>query len=534
MGGKLGREGGAAKDRKEHEKTAGGFAEGMAFIPELVRGAVKALGTPGDRAGGAGVLMAAALPVAAAAGAGFALGRFGHKPLSAQSPEKLAEAFKLALEETGMSLESQNLPAPKAQPQGIEPQLDPATQQMLAMQQAGDQAAGQNEAAFLRQKLQEVQQAQQAAQEQAMTAQQEAEQLQQAQAMHDQQTQQYQAQVADSTQKAMAAQDQVLQQQQAAAAMRMAFQQLRGTLLQAASTEPPSITPGATTAPGDQAAAAASQAAGASSAPTPSTGPAGAAPSPGTAPGVPGPMGEETVSAPSAGNEPMFGNAQPTTSVGQQEQTGDAKTPGKEVLSHYLPFAKEAVSADWVFKKTTDAAKKLPKKDLLERASSLREMLGSAHAPGPGHWGKYDAMADALENVSHMKKASLRDYFAAHAGQLKAVLPHAAVGAGIGAGIGAGESFTSNEPLKKKVQELEAKPDRGYGDALNLAQARARLTVGEFAKEHPAAMMGMGALGGGLTGALEGPDFVDSVRRSGKHISGVAKNVKDIYNKGAA
>jgi hypothetical protein len=385
--------------------------------------------------------------------------------------EKAASAFKLALLDAGMiqappaqapSPAEAGAPAPATpQPQGIEPLLDPATQQFLAMQMAGDQAAEQSESAYLRQQLEALRQESQAAVQQTQD-------LQQQQEMSEQQSVQYQAQVADATQKAMTAQDQVLQQQQAAAAMRMAFQQLRGTLLEAASQEPPSLTPTPAT---DAANAAASQAAGPSSAPAPTAGPAGAAPNPGVPPAGMAPEGDDTVSTPASKNEPTFEGASSTTSMNQKEPSGDAKTPNKEVL-----------------------------------ASASRPFVG--------------------------KTASLRDLLPPGA---VARLPHAAVGAALGAGLGAGEAFTSNEPLRGEISALEANPNRNYKDTLGLAQRRARLTIGEFAEKHPAAMIGMGALGGGISGAQMGPSLVASAKNKAEHLKGIGSDIKTIIQqRGAA
>ena len=210
---------------------------------------------------------------------------------------------------------------------GIEPQVPPAVRQYLEAQRAGDQAAEMSQAEFLRSKLDEARAEQQASSEQLAS-------LQEQQAMHEQQQAEVQMQVQQSIQQAAQAQDQVLQEQQAAAAMRMAYQQLRGQVLQIASTDPPSLSTDAA------ALSAASTAAGASSAPAPQAGPAGQAASPGT-PNTPAPLGDETVTDKIEPNEPTFGNAEPTTAVGQKEPQGDAKTPQKEVLSHYLPLVEE-------------------------------------------------------------------------------------------------------------------------------------------------------------------------------------------------
>ena len=247
---------------------------------------------------------------------------------------KYASVFKLALEEAGLEAQlPQQPPQPQKQPQqspqqpqGIIPQIPPETQAMLAMEQEGDNAAAAQQLEFVRAKLQEA-----VAENQA--ASQKAEELESKQQLTDQQLQQYQSQVADATNKAMMSQDEVLQQQQASAAMRMAYQQLRGTLLQAASTDPPSLSGN------DAAMAAASTGAASQSAPGPTTGPAGNAPNPGT-PGTVAPEGDDQVSRSIQPNEPMFGNASPTTQVGQKEPQGDAKIPQKEVLSSARPLVR--------------------------------------------------------------------------------------------------------------------------------------------------------------------------------------------------
>ena len=441
LGGHVGKRVGEHYDARAHEKSAGAARDFIDAAHSVIlnrdtKDAVKRLATGGHRASDAGHVVGKGVKSLPLLAAGGVIEEYNAKKKRNKAHNKHAAAFKLALEQM---VEEQ------AQPQGVVPQLDPAMQQQLLAMQQGDQAAQQNEAMYLRQQLQ-------AAQAQAQTAQQEAQQLQETQAAHDAQTQQYQSQVADSTQKAMAAQDQVLQQQQAAAAMRMAFQQLRGTLLQAASTEPPSLTPGAPGA--DAAQAAMSQAAGPNSAPSPTAGPAGNAPSPGTAPGSPGPMGDETVSAPSATNEPMFGNAEGTTQIGQT-QNGTGREPGKEVLSHYRPFVGEA-----------------------------RKFAGVAAAIGQ------------------------------HAKNLRKVAPHAAVGAVLGAGGGALESHTSNEPNKKKLEAAleKSKTKPGLGNTLNIASRRARQTVGEYAAKHPKQMAAVGALGGAITGAVGGPQAVEHLK----------------------
>lgn len=260
---------------------------------------------------------------------------------------KLGAAMKRAFEEVqnaGMGMgpgspvdpqqAAQALDQPPAKPTPVTPAVDQATQQYLATQQELNQATDASAVQFYQEQLAQ-------AKEQLEAAQQEAQQLQQSQAMHEQELAQIQTQVADSTQKAMMASDQVLKEQQGAAAMRMAYQQLRGQILNTVSSDPPSMSP-------DQAAmSAASTGAAPSSAPSPTSGPAGQAPAPGTPPGSPAPEGDATV--PNADgiamSKPMMDTAQPAVATGQKEQTGDAKTPQKEVLAAAVSKMTKAVGA---------------------------------------------------------------------------------------------------------------------------------------------------------------------------------------------
>lgn len=130
---------------------------------------------------------------------------------------KAAQAFKLALE--------QALPT-----------LPP---EYISAEQEGMAAQGQNEAAFYRERLQQASEELAQAQAQLQDSQAQAQQLEASVQQASEQQSQYQQMVQSATQNAMSAQDEVLRQQQAAAAMRMAYQQLRGQLLQAATQEPP-------------------------------------------------------------------------------------------------------------------------------------------------------------------------------------------------------------------------------------------------------------------------------------------------------
>jgi hypothetical protein len=120
------------------------------------------------------------------------------------------------------------------------------------------------------------------------------------------------------------------------------------------------------------------------------------------------------------------------------------------------------------------------------------------------------------------------------AAKVRPVLPHAAIGAAIGAGVGFGESQMSNEPMQQKIEALEAVPDRSLRQTMDLAQSRARHTLGTYAEEHPAVSTGMGALTGAMFGATQGPGIVAKAQK----IPGVARDVgqglKDLFSRGAA
>jgi len=76
-----------------------------------------------------------------------------------------------------------------------------------------------------------------------------------------------------------------------------------------------------------------------------------------------------------------------------------------------------------------------------------------------------------------------------------------AVGGGaLGAGIGLASAHHGFDDLRSKVQQMEAGDDNSFRGAMNLAQAKARLAVGEMMEKHP----GGAALVGGALGATIG------------------------------
>ena len=316
---------------------------------------------------------------------------------------------------------AQALDEPPAPAGPITPSVDEATQQYLAAQQEATEMADTNAAAFYQQKLEVMREQLQQAQEQAAT-------LQAGQETHQAEIAQIQAQVADSTQKAVAASDQVLKEQQAAAAMRMAYQQLRGQILNTVSSDPPMM--GA-----DQAAmAAASTGAAPSSAPDPSAGPA---PAPGTPPGSPAPEGDPTV--PNADgiamSKPMMDTAQPATAVGQKEQTGDAKIPQKEVLASVMRKA-----FDEVKKRAPGAAVGAALGAVAGHIDSKREH-GAAKSKVLELGGKHDrSYSEAKALGKARQELTVSDYAKKHPGAhaARSAVTGAALGGLLGPQIGKG------------------------------------------------------------------------------------------------
>lgn len=238
---------------------------------------------------------------------------------------KYAAAFKRAADEL-MAAQGE-LPPQQGTQSGSQLQADPRTSAFLQNEMEGQEAQQQNAAEFYKQRFAEAQQqleaATQASEQAAAQAQQLQQQAEQNQmALSSAQSQSQQA-TALAMQQVMQAGDEKLQQQQQAAQMRMAFQELRGQLLNLASQEPPSqvltdpaaaagATPGGQPAPGDPAmggvAAPAGQPQDAASAP------AGQAPEAQVQPGQPGPGG---AAAPTEGSEPAepAGKGRGATSV---------------------------------------------------------------------------------------------------------------------------------------------------------------------------------------------------------------------------
>lgn len=82
------------------------------------------------------------------------------------------------------------------------------------------------------------------------------------------------------------------------------------------------------------------------------------------------------------------------------------------------------------------------------------------------------------------------------------------LGAGLGAGVTALEAKGSNDPLRAKVKKLEAAEaagNGGFGTAMNLAQSKMRLAMGELMEKHPGKATLVGAALGAQAGAQAAP-----------------------------
>lgn len=96
------------------------------------------------------------------------------------------------------------------------------------------------------------------------------------------------------------------------------------------------------------------------------------------------------------------------------------------------------------------------------------------------------------------------------AASLRERIPYMLGGGLLGAAAGAGgtalEARQGHDDLRAKVQQLQSSPG-SFGQAIDLAKAKAQLAIGEISENHPtAATLAGGLLGAGLVGAA-GPEL---------------------------
>lgn len=115
------------------------------------------------------------------------------------------------------------------------------------------------------------------------------------------------------------------------------------------------------------------------------------------------------------------------------------------------------------------------------------------------------AQAKPATQTATPKTASVFD-------EVKKRAPHALAGAALGGASEVAYAKKSDAPLREKVQQLEGTPNRGFGQSMDLAQAKARLALSNAVSEHPKAALMSGMLVGGIEGAVSGPAIADHVR----------------------
>jgi len=346
--------------------------------------------------------------------------------------------FKLALEEQGMA------PASTGE-DGEMPITD-----YLAAHQEGLAAEGDNQAAYLRQKLQEAQAQLQQTQQEAQMAQSTAQQAQAQQATHEQQMQavQQQSQMATdaamqnvqqahelalkATSQALQAKDDAINTHQMAAQMRMAYQDMRGTIMDTVAQD--------NAAPIGEAIKA---------------------------------KGLESQVLPPGGEVPGGDEVGPDgqpAEEGPAEETADPNAP---------PGSPPPTGAEHGAQANGDGAPGGPEEP---------EPAGQVGIKAAGAWG------DAAKHVGSV---------------IRPRLPYMAAGAAMGAALPMIESHMGHDDLRKRVGDLQQKQDQGggFGNALMLAQSKLRLAFGELSENHPGAASAMGGLVGGIAGGVQGPEI---------------------------
>jgi hypothetical protein len=388
---------------------------------------------------------------------------------------KAASAFKTAMKK--LALSEDTVPAGTSQTPAVsdkmgtpekdapqlgmppEPALDEKTQQYLAQEQAGSQAAQEAQENFYQQKFQAASQQLNALQEQASSAQQQLDQYNQGQQQMMQQNQAIQqaalqnAQAAHSAatqamQQALSAQKETIQQQTLSVGMRDAVHAMRQSLMQQVQQQlPPATTAEANAMAIDQANAQQQAAAGQST----------EQPADMNAQAASG--GQDNSKQPGAAGE-----EQPKNTSGQPNAQGEEQAPGSPAPGGAGP--------------EDSPSRGEGKKPLMEGAEPQGESSQSSQQP-----------------PISVKVGSSHDQFIG-----------AIMGGGAGAlagGLGGlAESRMSNDPLRSKVKKLEEteRQGGGFGNALELAQAKMRLALGELGEKHP---MGTTAMSAGL-GAVAG------------------------------
>jgi len=417
-------------------------------------------GLTGAAAGGTAAHKFGKSPAATAAGilAGYASGRALGKSVGTSHDAHMFERskhamFKRALEEQGM--------APASSGEDGEVPIDA----YLQAQQGGVAAEEENQAAYLRERLQMAQEQLQQAQQEAQMSQQSAQQLQQSQAAHEQQMQsmQQQAQMATdaamqnvqqahelalkATSQALQSKDDAINTHQMAAQMRMSYQDMRGHIMDTVAQDD--------AAPIGEAIKA---------------------------------KGMESQVMPPGGGAPAEGEAPDPQNVGPGGQPQEAGPAGQTAAPAAPPGSPPPTGDDHGAQAAGDGQGANP----LEQAGGDAQPAGQFGVKQAGAWG-----------------TAARQF----GGQLKSRLPYMAVGATVGAGLPLIEAGMGHEGLRARVGQLQTRHDQegGFGTALMLAQSKMRLALGEIAENHPGAAALTGGALGAVAGAVQGPDIYRSL-----------------------
>lgn len=368
----------------------------------------------------------------------------------------------------------------------------PDMSEYLANERAGQAAEEEAGAAFYQQKFQEAMQQLQEQQQQLEQAQQQTEQLQQqvsgsdgqiqaamqqaqmAQQQAMQNVQQAHTMAMDATSQAMESQSEVLRQKQLAAAMRIGAQQMKDGVMSALAQDPTDALAQQLTAP------------------PPGSG--------GMVGGAPGAMQQPGAVDPTTG-QPMAGDPA-MAAASQQAGQGGAPVEG--------PAAGSADPA-------SQPAAAPP-----EGGGGQEKSKSDAKSEGSESGTKGTTKVEVKQAAAFGEAAKLL------AGQLSPV--GAGVGALAGGALGAGMAAhapAANEKLRGHIAELEANPhQRGFARAMDIAQAKARLAMGEVAANHPIATTGLGAAMGAFTGATSGHELADAGSEIRENFSNALQNLR--------
>lgn len=428
------------------------------------------------------------------AGLGATVGMLG-----AKLTEQKTAAFKVALSE--MMAGTAEQPA-QGGSSGLTPGEDQRTSAWMQNEMGGQQAQSAASEDYYKQRYMEAQQQLEAATQASEQAGQQAAQLQQ-QAEQSQlavTSAQSQAQQATSLamQQVMQAGDEKLQQQMQAAQMRMAFQDMRGQLMNLASQEPP------TQVLADPAA----------------QGMAGGAPQVDPATGQPvqgqpqDPAGAQAGQGPAAGapaGQPSPVGA-PAPAESESSEGADKGKGGTSVTVKHggaTPFKRGVADAvrDKVLHHLTGPV-------LMHRgevAEGAGHMVGATGLSAVGLSGAFGAGRLSEQKKNREKTASFREH---------------ALGAGLGALVGgagtalegSGLGDASRENLKKNISALEQEQG-SFPQAMRLVASKALLGGSEAAKEHPIGASIVGSLAGAGIGAATEP-AIRSLVGSGRRLLG--------------